>query len=357
VIVMRKRLALTALILVLATLCLHARAAEQTRRAEIDALMSRYTGEVPGASLLVVKDGKAIIRRGYGYANLEKHIKAGPETNYRLASVTKQFTAACILLLKQDGTLRLEDRARKWLPRLPAEADRITLYDLLTHSSGLIDYEDLIPPGRATQLDDADVLGMIASQHRLYFEPGSAHRYSNGGYVLLGLIVERASRMDLADFMSKRIFRPLGMEHTLMYEHGRGPQVSNRAYGYSDVDGKWARTDQDITSATRGDGGVYSSIDDLAKWDAALYTDTPLNADSRRMAFSAHEPTDDPDVNYGFGWRISGNTMWHSGESIGFRNVIVRWPTQHLTVIILSNRNQFQPYPLAVTIGQLFLDR
>lgn len=351
----RKRLALSALIWLMTTICVHAQSAKPTRRAEIDGLMSRYTGEVAGASLLVVRDGEAVVRRGYGYANLEKHVEAGPETNYRLASVTKQFTAACILLLKQDGKLRLQDRVRKWLPELPADDDKITLYHLLTHTSGLIDYEDLIPPNRTTQLDDADVLSMVAAQHRLYFEPGSAHRYSNGGFVLLGLIVERASGMDLADFMKKRIFQPLGMEHTLMYEHGRGPDVADRAYGYSDTNGKWSRTDQDITSATRGDGGIYSSIDDLAKWDAALYTDRLLNADSRRMAFTAHEPTDDPDVSYGFGWRIAGSTVWHSGESIGFRNVIVRWPKQHLTVIILSNRNEFQPYPLAVAIGQLFL--
>ncbi|HEV2268574.1 MAG TPA: serine hydrolase domain-containing protein [Steroidobacteraceae bacterium] len=354
---MRKRVGLLALLWLVTAVCAHAQSAGQTRRAEIDALMSRYTGDVAGASLLVVRDGNVIVRRGYGYANLEEHVKAGPETNYRLASVTKQFTAASILVLKQDGKLRLQDRVRKWLPELPADDDKVTLYNLLTHTSGLIDYEDLIPPSRTTQLNDADVLSMIAAQHRLYFAPGSAHRYSNGGYVLLGLIVERASGMDLADFMKTRIFQPLGMEHTLLYEHGRGPEVADRAYGYSEVNGKWTRTDQDTTSATRGDGGIYSSIDDLARWDAALYTDKPLNADSRRMAFTAHAPTDDPDVSYGFGWRIAGNTVWHSGESIGFRNVIVRWPNQHLTVIILSNRNEFQPYPLAVAIGQLFLHR
>ena len=352
-----KIFATAALTWLVTTAGVHAQSAGQVKRAEIDALMSRYAGEVPGASLLVTRDGKAIVRRGYGYANLEEHVRASPETNYRMASVTKQFTAACILLLKQDGKLRLEDRVRKWLPELPASDDRITVYHLLTHSSGLIDYEDLIPANRTTQLDDADVLSLIASQHRLYFEPGSAHRYSNGGYVLLGLIVQRVSGLDLADFMKERIFQPLGMEHTLMYEHNRGPQVTDRAYGYSDIRGKWTRTDQDITSATRGDGGIYSSIEDLARWDAALYTDKLLNADSRRMAFSAHAPTDDPDVDYGFGWRISGATVWHSGESIGFRNVIIRWPKQHLAVIILSNRNEFQPYPLALTIGQLFLHR
>ena len=351
----RKRLVLLGLACLAMTAGLHAQAARQTKRAEVDQLMSRYTGDIPGASLLVVSDGRAIVRRGYGYANLEEHIKAGPATNYRLASVTKQFTATCILLLKQDGKLRLEDRVRQWLPELPGSDEQITVYQLLTHSSGLIDYEDLIPPGRTTQLDDADVLRMIASQHRFYFPPGSSYRYSNGGYVLLGLIVQRISGMDLADFMQARIFQALRMDHTLLYEHHRGPQVTDRAYGYSNVNGKWTRTDQDTTSATRGDGGVYSSIDDLAKWDAALYTDKLLNADSRHLAFSAHVHTDDPTIEYGFGWRITGDTVWHSGESMGFRNVIVRWPKQHLAVIILSNRNHFQPYPLALAIGQLFL--
>src|SRR5690348_1602395 len=123
-------------------------------QAQVDALMSRYTGDVPGASLLVVKDGKPIIERGYGYANLEKHVETGPHTNYRLASVTKQFTAASILLLKQDGKLKLTDPIRKYLPELPASDEKITIENLLTHTSGLVDYEDLIPPERTTQIDD-----------------------------------------------------------------------------------------------------------------------------------------------------------------------------------------------------------
>jgi CubicO group peptidase (beta-lactamase class C family) len=352
-----KRFVLLASAWLAAVVCAHAQAATPANDARIDALMSRYAGEGAGASLIVVKDGKTLARRGFGYANREEHSKARPETNYRLASVSKQFTAACILLLKQDGKLRLEDPVRKWLPELPAGDAKITVHHLLTHTSGLVDYEDLIPAERTNQIDDNDVLRMIASQQRLYFEPGSAHRYSNGGFVLLGLIVQRASAMDLADFMKKQIFAPLGMEHTLMYEHGRGPEVANRAYGYTETDGTWKRTDQSVTSATRGDGGIYSSVDDLAKWDAALYTDKLLNAESRKLAFTPTDPLDDPDVDYGFGWRLSGDTVWHSGESIGFRNVIVRWPKQHLAVILLSNRNDYQPYPLALTIGELFLDR
>src|SRR5690242_13832698 len=136
-----------------------AAAAVQTpapHQAHIDTLMSRYAGDVPGASLLVVKDGKPIIERGYGYANLEQHTKAGPETDYRLASVTKQFTAASILLLKQDGKLKLSDPIRKYLPELPASDARITIENLLTHTSGLIDYEDLIPSTQTAQIDRSE---------------------------------------------------------------------------------------------------------------------------------------------------------------------------------------------------------
>lgn len=354
---LRKRFFFAAVASIAMIACANAQAVAQAKDARIDALMSRYDGDVAGASLIVVKDGKAVVRRGYGYANLEEHTRAGPETNYRLASVTKQFTAACILLLKQDGKLRLEDPVRKWLPELPPSDGKITIRHLLTHTSGLVDYEDLIPEDRTEQIDDNDVLRLIASQHKLNFEPGSAHRYSNGGFVLLGLIVQRISGMDFADFLKKRVFDPLGMEHTLMYEHGHGPEVANRAYGYTEENGKWTRTDQSVTSATRGDGGIYSSVDDLAKWDAALYSDKLLNAESRKLAFTPTDPLDDPDVDFGFGWRLSGDTTWHSGESIGFRNVIIRWPKQHLAVVILSNRNDFQPYPLALTIGGLFLER
>ncbi len=324
------------------------------RRAAVDRLMDRYTGEVPGVSLLVVKDGKALVRRGYGFADLETRARATPATNYRLASVSKQFTAASILLLKQDGKLKLSDPVRKWLPQLPASDDAITIRHLLTHTSGLIDYEDLIPDDRQKQLSDADVFDLIVSQHRLYFAPGSDYRYSNGGYVLLGLIVERVSGEDLAAFMHQRIFKPLGMDHTLMYEHRDDQHIAHRAWGYSFLDGRWKRTDQSLTSATRGDGGIYSSIDDLAKWDAAWYDNRLLDADSRRAAMRVHTPTDDPDVGYGYGWRITGDSLWHSGESQGFRNVIVRWPKRHLTVIILTNRNDPKPYPLALAVGELF---
>ncbi|MBD8897605.1 serine hydrolase domain-containing protein [Rhodanobacter sp. DHG33] len=319
-------------------------------------LMQKYTGDVPGASLLVIKDGKPLLDRGYGMADLEQHVAATSATDYRLASVTKQFTAAAILLLAQDGKLKLDDSIRHWLPSLPAFTDQVTLRELLSHTGGLLDYEDLVPADRTAQLNDGDVLRMVSATTHGYFPPGSAYRYSNTGYVLLGLVVEKSSGMALQDFLARRIFQPLHMDHTLLYVHDV-KTVPNRAYGYSETDGRWQRTDQDMTSATRGDGGIYSNIDDLAKWDAALYDGRLLSDASRKLAFTAHvKVVGEPyEAGYGFGWRITGDTLWHSGESIGFRNVIVRWPKQHLTVILLSNRNDPEPYRTALAIAEPFL--
>jgi CubicO group peptidase (beta-lactamase class C family) len=323
---------------------------------EIDDLMQRYAGNGPGASLLVVHGGVPVVRRAYGMADLEAHRAATSATNYRLATVTKQFTAAAILLLVEDGTLGLDDRVRTWLPALPPGTDTITIRHLLTHTSGLVDYEDVIPEGTTRQLRDADVLRLLSAQNRTYFPPGTSYRYSNSGYALLALIVERASGQSFQAFLRDRIFVPLGMRNTLA-RVDNGPPVLDRAYGYTEQQGRWVRTDQSLTSAVLGDGGIYSSIDDLAMWDAALYDDRLLGAASRELAFTAHTATDDPDVRYGFGWRITGDTLWHSGESIGFRNVIVRYPKQRLTVVILSNRDDPEPYATAKRVAELFLAR
>ncbi|HEY4366990.1 MAG TPA: serine hydrolase domain-containing protein [Steroidobacteraceae bacterium] len=322
---------------------------------KVDALMHAYEGNVPGASLLVIRDGKPLIRRGYGLSDLEEHTAASTSTNYRLASVTKQFTAASILLLAEDGRLRLDDPVRKWLPSLPAAADTVTIRHLLSHMGGLIDYEDVIPPQMTTQLHDADVLKILESQDRTYFEPGKGYRYSNSGYALLALIVGRASGKDFASFLRERIFAPLQMTATVAYEEGIST-VANRAFGYSAADGSWTRTDQSQTSAVLGDGGIYSSIDDLAKWDAALYDNRLLRQESRDLAFTPVTATDDPAVQYAMGWRITGDTLWHSGETMGFRNVIVRYPRRHLTVILLTNRNDPEPYRTALAIGKVAMD-
>ena len=326
------------------------------RHVEVDRLMDRYAGAVPGASLLVMHEGVDVIRRGYGMANLEAGVEAGPATNYRLASITKQFTAAAILLLAEDARLRLDDDVRAWLPSLPDATRTITLRHLLTHTSGVVDYEDVMPAlPEGKQLRDADVLRILEAEDRLYFAPGSTYRYSNSGYALLALVVERASGQTFQDFLRQRIFVPLGMHDTHALVAG-GVAIEHRAYGYSESGVGWARTDQSPTSAVLGDGGIYSSIDDLAKWDAALYDDRLLGDESRRLAFAPATSTDDPDVAYGYGWRITGDSVWHSGETIGFRNVIVRYPTERLTVVLLSNRDGPEPYETALRIARSYRD-
>ncbi len=322
--------------------------------ASVDGLMHAYQGEVPGASVVVLRDGLPAVRRAYGFADLEHRVAATSATNYRLASMTKQFTAAAMLLLAEDGRLSIDDPARKWLPTLPDAAHAVTLRQLLTHTSGVIDYEEIMAPTMISQLRDADVLHLLESENRTYFSPGFGYRYSNSGYVLLALIAGRASGMDFASFLRERVFRPLQMQNTVAYEEGTST-VANRAYGYSAVDRSWTRTDQSQTSAVLGDGGIYSSVDDLAKWDAALYDSRLLRSESFRQAFTPATDTDDPAVRYGFGWRITGDTLWHSGETVGFRNVIVRYPAHQVTVIVLTNRDGPEPYPTALAIAKTFV--
>ena len=325
-----------------------------TREETIDAWMRDYTGQVPGASVLVLEGGDAVFQRSYGLADLEAGVTSSPTTNYRLASVSKQFTAASVLLLVEDGVLTLDDRVRHWVPTLPVASEGITLRHLLSHTSGLVDYEDLLPPDQAHQIHDADVLRLLEREDRLYFPAGSDYRYSNSGYALLALVVERASGQRFAAFLQARIFSPLGMTATLARED-EGPPVTDRAFGYTRVGDRWERTDQSTTSAVLGDGGIYSSITDLAKWDAAWYDDRLLSAPSRALAVQASTATPEPDVaHYGFGWRLQGRMQWHSGESIGFRNVLLRFPAQRLTVIVLSNRDAPEPYGLARQIAALW---
>jgi CubicO group peptidase (beta-lactamase class C family) len=319
--------------------------------AQLDALMHDYDGDVPGAAVLVVRDGRALVHKGYGLADVDARVPVTPATNFRLASVSKQFTATAILLLEHDGRLHLDDRVQRWLPALP-QSD-ITLRQLLTHTSGLLDYEDLMDPADTRQVHDGDVLALLSSQSKTYFPPGTAYRYSNSGYALLALIVERASGRRYADFLRERIFQPLGMRDTVAYENGVST-VAHRAFGHSDAHGQWLRTDQSTTSAVLGDGGIYSSIQDLQRWDAALYDDRLLPQATWKQAFTPYTDTDDPTVRYGFGWRITGDTLWHSGETVGFRNVIVREPSKKLTVVVLTNRNDPEPYATAKKIAALY---
>src|SRR5689334_2618585 len=231
--------------------------------AQIDALFKDYDQPgVPGASVIVIREGKVLCKHAYGSADLEQHVAATTKTNYRLASVTKQFTAMCILILAGRHRLNIDDRITRFFPDYPAYAKDITIRQLLTHTSGLRAYEDLIPAGRTAQLHDLDVLNLLKQQTDTYFAPGMDWRYSNTGYAHLALIVEKASGMSFAAFLKKNIFGPLKMHETVAFEEGIST-VRHRAYGYTRKSDTFERTDQSLTSAVLGDGGIYSSVEDL----------------------------------------------------------------------------------------------
>jgi CubicO group peptidase (beta-lactamase class C family) len=329
------------------------------RQTRIDALMQAYSDpHAPGTSVLVVKDGATVVRRSYGQADLEAGIAATPRTNYRLASVTKQFTALAILILFERGKLSLDDPISRFFPEFPPYGAGVTVRQLLTHTSGLPDYEDYMPEGLTVPLKDADVLRIVEQNPRPRFRPGAAYRYSNSGYSLLALVVQRASGKDFATFLHDEIFAPLGMTGSVAFENGTSA-VSNRAYGYSRKATGWIRTDQSMTSSVLGDGGVYTSIDDLVRWEQELASPHIIRAETLQQAFTPAVRTDLPgSVDYGFGWRISDyrghHAVWHTGETIGFRNAILRFPEGRLTVVVLTNRNEGDPIDLAHRIADLY---
>ena len=307
--------------------------------------MRPYQGAVPGACVAVLREGALLLRRAYGLADVEARVAATAATNYRLASMTKQFTAAAILLLAEDGRLAIDDPVRKWLPTLPDAADGMSLRHLLTHTSGLIDYEDVIPPAWTSPLRDADVLRLLEAREPPILRARNPLSLQQWRLRLAGARSPSAPqardsrRICAGGFSSRSACRTRSRSRTA------ASTVAHRAFGYSAAGDSWIRTDQSLTSATLGDGGIYSSIDDLAKWDAALCGAGLLRPASLRLAFAPSTPTDDPSVQYGFGWRITGETRWHSGETLGFRNVIVRFLERRFTVIVLTNRNDSGALP------------
>lgn len=309
---------------------------------QIDSLFTIFDHpNAPGASVMVIHNGKPVFSKGYGLANLDTKTPCTTNTNFRLASVTKQFTAMAVMILAERKQLSLGEPLTAFFPEFPTYGDNITVRHLLTHTSGLMDYEDEIPEGTTLPVLDQDVLRLLMKQDRTYFPPGSEYRYSNSGYALLALIVEVRSGQTFARFLKENIFEPLKMTNTLAYEQGLSI-VPNRAFGHTLKSNSWQRTDQSLTSSVLGDGGVYSSVTDLFKWDQALYKTKLVSEPMLKVAFSPLTPTDRPGRSYGFGWYITEyrglKEIYHSGTTTGFRTRIVRYPEKNFTVIILVNR-------------------
>ena len=328
----------------------------------------------PGAAVMLQQNGKTIAARGYGVRDLRSMAPIGADTDFRLASFTKQFTAMAVMLLVRDGKLRYDQRLTGIFPDFPAYGHDITVRHLLTHTGGLPDYEDLMEGGGWTeqhQIHDDEVLALLKRAAAPKFAPGARWAYSNSGYVVLGLIVAKASGMSYGDFLQQRIFGPLGMSHTLAYVKGRN-QVPNRAFGHTRQGQEFVETDQSSTSATLGDGGVYSNLDDLAKWDDALSNHTLLSEAEMKPALTPVRladgsatrwpatPGDDnlnpgKPVEYGFGWFLDAYDgrprMWHSGSTRGFSTVIERFPRQKLTIVVLCNRTDLDASKLALQVA------
>jgi CubicO group peptidase (beta-lactamase class C family) len=337
----------------------------------------------PGLAVLVKKDGKILFVRGYGVRKLGSPAKIDPETNFRLASFTKQFTAIAIMLLVHDDKLRYDDHLSKFFPDFPPYGKDITVRELLNHTSGLPDYAEIMEktenngaPNKWSpehQIQDEEVLALLKAQPVGKFEPGTRWEYSNSGYVVLGLIVAKVSGMPYRDFLQRRIFAPLKMNHTVVYQKGLN-SVSDRAFGHSKGNDELVETDQSPTSATLGDGGIYSNVMDLAKWDEGLQKHTLLTESQMQPALTpvkladgsephwprdpqADSSTEPPAVMYGFGWFLDpyqGHARnYHDGGTMGFRTTIQRFINDHFTVIVLSNRTDLNPDVLSLKVADL----
>jgi CubicO group peptidase (beta-lactamase class C family) len=265
-----------------------------------------------------------------------------------------------VMLLAQDGKLRYDEPVRDFLPELPPATRAVTVRHLLNHTSGLVDYEDLIPESRTEQLDDQDVLTLLASKDSLYFPAGTQYRYSNSGYVLLGIIVSRATPLSFPDFLDEQVFARLGMNASVAHIEGFDT-IPERAYGYSPRGGSFEQTDQSVTSATLGDGGIYTTVDDMVRWDQALYGTKLVDAATLQLATTPPALPGGATTEYGFGWFIDtyrGEKRWrHTGETSGFRNAIQRFPDRRLTVIVLTNRSSGEPGAITERIADRLLFR
>ena len=286
-------------------------------------------------SVLVARDGKPILRKGYGFADREWNIPNGPDTKFRLGSITKQFTATAILQLEEAGKLKTDDLVSKYYTDAPAAWSKITIHNLLTHTSGIASYTDI--PGffqkqAMFDLSPAEIV-KLTQDKPLEFEPGSQWKYDNSGYILLGYIIEKVSGQPYADYVRQHIFEPLGMRDT-GYDNTKDI-LPHRASGYVYQGGHWLNSPYLAMSLPYAAGSLYSTCDDLLVWDQALYAGKPLSAASFHKMFTAYKN------GYGYGWGIGKQfehkQISHNGGINGFSTLFSRFPDDKVTVVVLAN--------------------
>ncbi len=305
----------------------------------------------PGCALAVIKDGRIVYKRGYGIANLDHDVPITPSTVFFVASVTKQFTAAAIALLAQQGKLSLDDEVRKYIPAVPDFGAPITIRHLIHHTSGLRDWL----PGAV--LPD-DVLELVSRQKELNFRPGEKDLYSNMGYRLLGLIVERASDQSLREFARANIFQPLGMEKTHFHDDP-GEKVRNLAYGYEPTKADAYRPISITKIPVVGSGALLSTVEDLALWDRNFYDERVGGSALIEQLHQRGRLNNGEHTNYAFGLVISKYrglpNVYHAGTYRGYYAWLTRFPEQRFSVACLCNAANANPGQLVGKVSDIYL--
>lgn len=322
--------------------------AEELSKSIDEMMMQAYKPNEPGASIIVVKDGKVIHRKGYGMANMELGVPVEPDMVFRLGSITKQFTAVAILMLVEQGKVALDDDLTKFLPDYPTKGQKITVTHLLTHTSGIKPYTSL-PEWLAMWRKDVPLNELIAifKDKPMDFAPGERYAYNNSAYVLLGAVIEKASGLSYADFVEKNIFAPLGMKHSFYDNTAR--VFARRVSGYSKPKDEWLNAAYLSMTQPHAAGSLASSVDDLALWDAALYTDKLVKQETLKQAWTSAKLNSGKLTGYGFGWSLNSYeghpTIEHGGGINGFSTYGVRLPDDRVYVAVLTNKDTGGPGP------------
>ncbi|MGE8428958.1 MAG: serine hydrolase domain-containing protein [Sphingobacterium sp.] len=296
----------------------------------------------PGIACAISQHGTVVYRYAIGQADLTEKRAITADSHFRLASVSKQITAQAIYALVIQKRLKLENQLSLFFEDLPIALKGITVAQLLQHTSGIWDYEELIPKERKDQVSDKDVLKYVKQTDRLYFPSGSQFRYSNTGYCLLSLIVEQVAKQSFASFVKGQLFEPIGIIKGMVYTPG--DTVEERAYGYHPGKSSYLFADQSVTSATQGDGGVYLSADEYHKWANFLIKDRLQQPELKQLLAQNAMPVKDG-IFYHLGWfiqHLGDNTiLFHSGESTGFHNMVYIDVQKDLVISFFSNRDDF----------------
>ena len=329
---------------------------------KVDAFLSQWDkNDMPGCAVGVVKDGRLVYKRGFGMANLDYDVPNTPSTRFNLASVSKPFTAFSIALLAQQGKLSLDDDIRKYVPEIPKYDETVTIRHLIHHSSGIREYQALVlfgGHGTDNAYSPKAILNMLARQKNISFKPGAKYQYSNSGYFLLGVIVERVSGKSLRAFAEENIFKPLGMKNTLFFDN-RFEVVKNRAHGYQVGPDKSIRARSSLYDLV-GAGGVLTTVEDLYLWAQNFYEPKVGNKELIQLLTTPGTLNSGEKMNYAFGmWRGEYKglpVIKHSGNMFGYRAQIGSFPEQKFTVIALSNNMAILPSEIVEKLADIYLE-